>query len=153
MKNPLHKTIAACLLAFSLAAAALAQDGGLWRASSQAARTITGDIAFTDHNITINFLTFTMVRVRALTTDEVLGAFPDGGRQGAGSLYRMDISGDRKFLHKNTLCGDENVEWMAAYISGRSLTVIFFSGQKPPVLTLDGMNNATDICGTYTYVR
>jgi hypothetical protein len=65
----------------------------------------------------------------------------------------LDIPGATKFLHKNTLCGGEDTTWMATYASGKSLQIAFFSGAKPPVLTIDALANSTDLCGTYTYQR
>jgi hypothetical protein len=77
----------------------------------------------------------------------------DPGTAHSGSLFKLDISGSRKFLHKNTLCANEDAEWMATYVSGHALRVAFFSSQKPPLLTIGGRANATDLCGTYSYVK
>lgn len=130
------------------------QDGGYWRATSQTARSITGDVALSDTRLTINFAGFTISRVRALEASELSAAFnPDPGTQGSASLYRTDIPGSRKFLHKNSLCGSEDTTWMATYVSGKSLEIAFFSGGKPPVFTLEAMNNASDLCGIFTYTR
>jgi hypothetical protein len=140
-------------LVFALCALAQ-QDGGYWRAASQTARSITGDVALSETRLTINFAGFTISRVRALEPAELSAAFnPDPGTQGVASLYRTDIPGTRKFLHKNTLCGAEDTTWMATYVSGRSLEIAFFSGGKPPVLTMEAMNNASDLCGIFTYTR
>ena len=77
----------------------------------------------------------------------------DSGAGGKGSLYRLDIPGTKKFLHRNGLCGTEDTEWMVTYVSGRSMQLAFFSGQKPPVFTQDTISNSTDLCGTFSYVR
>jgi hypothetical protein len=144
-------TFGPLLLAFTALAQ---QDGGYWRAVSQTARSITGDIALSDSRLTINFVGFTISRVRALEASELSAAFnPDPGAQGVANLYRTDIPAGRKFLKKNSLCGSEDTTWMATYISGRSLEVAFFSGGKPPVFTLEAMNNASDLCGIFTYTR
>jgi hypothetical protein len=45
---------------------AAAQDKGMWRAASNNARSITGDVALSDEKITINFVSFTIARIRAL---------------------------------------------------------------------------------------
>lgn len=138
----------------ALPAFAQQQDAGYWRALSQTARSITGDLALSADRLTINFVPFTISRVRALEPSELSAAFnPDPGTTGTASLYRVDISGTRKFLHKNTLCGSEDTTWMATYASGRTLQIAFFSGGKPPVLTMEGMNNASDLCGIFTYTR
>lgn len=126
----------------------------MWRAASQTATSITGDVALGAEKITINFVSFPMVQVRALQKDELRAAFsPDAEPNGSGNLYHMEIPGEKRFLHKNTLCGGENAEWMITYVSGRSLQLEFFSGDKPPVLTTDALGNSTDSCGTYSYVR
>jgi hypothetical protein len=152
MPNPLHKAIAAAFLLGCLTLSA--QEKGMWRAANSTARSITGDIALANEKITINFLTFTMVRVRALEASELSAAFDaDIKANGTGSLYRLNIPASRKFLKKNSLCGAEDTEWMATYVLGRSLQIAFFSGQKPPLLTLDALANSSDVCGTYTYVE
>ena len=152
MRTTLHKAIAASFLLCCLTLAA--QESGMWRASNSTAKTITGDIILSEEKITINFLGFTMVKIRSLDKAEVSAAFDaDSNANGVGSLYRLNIPGGRKFLHKNTFCGGEDTEWMATYLVGRSLQLVFFSGQKPPVLTLDAMANSTDLCGNYSYSR
>jgi hypothetical protein len=131
-----------------------AQEQGYWRAASQTARSVTGDVALSPERLTMNFTGFTMVKIRPLTAAEVTSAMAsDETATAPGSLYRLEIPGAKKFLHKNTLCSGEDVEWMAAYVSGRSLELAFFSGQTPPVLTPEAMANATDLCGTYSYVK
>ena len=151
--KPVVRSIFPLLVLFCLAAAAQ-QDGGYWRAASQTARSITGDVALSADRLTINFAGFTISRVRALEPAELSAAFnPDPGSQGEASLYRTNIPATRKFLKKNSLCGSEDTTWMATYVSGRSLEIAFFSGGKPPVFTLEAMNNASDLCGIFTYSR
>jgi hypothetical protein len=95
-----------------------------------------------------------MARIRSLERDEMSAAFDaDSNAAGTGSLYRLSIPASKKFLHKNTLCGSDDAQWMATYVSDRSLQLAFFSGQKPPVLTIDAINTATSLCGTFTYGR
>lgn len=145
-------TLAAVLL--TLPALAQQLDAGYWRAQSQTARSITGDVALSANRLSINFVPFTISRVRALEPAELSAAFnPDPGATGEASLYRVDISGTRKFLRKNTLCGSEDTTWMATYVSGRTLEIAFFSGSKPPVFTMESMNNSSDLCGIFTYTR
>jgi len=152
MLNTLRKTIAASFLIFCLTAAA--QEMGYWRAASNTARAITGDITLSEEKLGINFLTFPIVRVRALTDSELSAAFDsDNSLAHSGSLYKVDISGSKKFLHKNTLCSNEDAEWIATYVSGRTLKMAFFSSQTPPLLTMEGRANASDLCGTYSYVK
>jgi hypothetical protein len=104
--------------------------------------------------VSINFLSFTIAPIRALKPEEAVAAFDaDRTQPGGGNLFRLDIPGATKFLHKNTLCGGEDTTWMATYASGKSLQIAFFSGANPPVLTIDALANSTDLCGTYSYVR
>lgn len=136
------------------ACAAQGQDMGYWRAASSEANSITGDIAIARTRVTINFSSFPIAEVRRLSTDEVGAVFAaDVNAGGSGDLYRLNVPAEKRFLHHNTLCGTDEAEWMATYVSGRSLWVAFFSGSTPPQLTLDAMNNATNVCGVFTYGR
>jgi hypothetical protein len=150
--STLHRAIAASLLLFSFAATA--QEKGNWRASSSAARSITGDIMLSDEKIYIDLTGFTMSRVRALETAELRAAFDaDPTGSDAGSLYRLVIPAQRRFQHKNTLCGADDVQWMATYASGRNLQLVFFSGEKMPTLSFEALQNSTSVCGSFSYVR
>jgi hypothetical protein len=155
MRHTLQRTLAASLLTVCLTVAA--QERGLWRAASTTAKSITGDIGLSDEKIAINFLTFTMSRIRALTPAETSAAFdPDstpGAAPGVGSLYRLSIPAAQKFLHKNTLCGTDETQWMATYVSGHTLKLAFFSEPTPPVLTLEALANSTTLCGTFSYIK
>jgi hypothetical protein len=132
-----------------------AQELGNWRAANQTAKSITGDIGIAPEKIFINFARFTMSRIRALQPAEVAAAFEADGATptGAGSLYRLSIPPEQKFLHKNTLCGSEETQWMATYVEGKTLKVAFFSDAKPPVFTLEALQNSTNLCGTFTYTK
>jgi len=134
--------------------AAGAQERGNWRAASSTARSITGDVSLFDEKILIDFVSFPIARVRTLGRDELSAAFDaDSNAAGSGSLYRLSIPASKKFEHKNTLCGSDDTQWMATYVSDGGLQLAFFSGQKPPVLTIDAINTATNLCGTFTYGR
>jgi hypothetical protein len=133
---------------------AFAQDKGYWRASSQTATSITGDIIITDAKITLNFLAWPLAPVRALKPVEISAVFDaDSNVAQAGNLYHLNIAAGQRLLHKNTLCGTEQTQWMATYIEGRNLHVAFFSGSAPPVFTFDAIRNSTDLCGTFLYTR
>jgi hypothetical protein len=133
---------------------AAAQDKGYWRAASSTAKSITGDVALSEEKISINFLSFTIARIRGLEQGEASALFDqDGTAAGSGSLYRLNVPGAKKFLHKNSLCGSDDTQWMVTYVSGRSLQLAFFSGAKPPVFTPDAIANSTDMCGKFGYVR
>jgi hypothetical protein len=155
--NPPRLAIAASFLICCLTVAVqqvAAQEKGVWRAASKAAQSITGDVALADQKIAINFLTFTMVKIRALDKSELSAAFDaDANANGSGSLYKLNVPAAKKIMGHNTLCGDEDTEWMATYVAGNSLHLAFFSGEKPPVFTLDAISNSTDLCGTYSYIR
>jgi hypothetical protein len=129
-----------------------AQDKGYWRAASSTAKSITGDIAISDVKLAINFVSFPIAQIRRLTPAEGAAAFDVENGVG-GSLYRLNVSASRKFLHHNTLCGSEDTQWMATYSVDRTLYVAFFSGPETPKLTMDALANSTDLCGTFTFVR
>jgi hypothetical protein len=133
---------------------AMPQEQGLWRATSNTAKSVTGDIGFSDTKIGINFSTFIIANIRSLTPAELSAAFDaDASAAGTGTLYRLNIIGTKKFLHGRTLCGDEDTQWIATYVNGRNLQLIFFSGSHMPVFTLDAISNSADLCGVYTYTR
>ena len=133
---------------------AAAQDKGYWRAASSTAKSITGDVALSEEKISINLVSFTMARIRGLQQAEASALFDaEGTALGNGSLYRLIVPGERKFLHKNSLCGSDDTQWMVTYVAGRSLQLAFFSGAKPPVFTADALGNSTDLCGKFGYVR
>jgi hypothetical protein len=131
-----------------------AQEKGNWRAQSHTAKTITGDVAFSGEKLAINFSAYWIAQIRLLEPAEASAVFGvESGDGGRGNLYRLSISGATKFLHKNTLCGGEDVQWAATYVVGRNLQMALFSGSHPPALTPEGMAGATDLCGTFAYVK
>ena len=151
-RETLLRAIVGLVLVCCLTAAA--QDKGYWRATSSTAKSITGDVALADEKISINLVSFTIARIRGLEHAEAGALFvPDGTAAGSGSLYRLNVPGDKKFLHRNSLCGSDDTQWMVTYVAGRSLQVAFFSGQKPPVFTADALADSTDLCGKFSYVR
>jgi hypothetical protein len=133
---------------------AYAQDKGNWRAASKNASAITGDIALAPERISINFLGFPMSQIRSLEPAEVTATFDlDLATPNPGALYRLSIPGSKKFLHKNSLCGADDVQWLATYVSGKTLQLALFSGEKPPVFTREAIGASTDLCGTFTYTH
>jgi hypothetical protein len=151
-RERLFCAIVGSVLACCMSAAA--QEKGNWRAANSTAQSITGDVSLSDEKISINYAGFVIARIRGLEQGEVSAVFDvDSGAGGSGSLYRVSIPAAKKFMHKNTLCGAEDAQWMATYVAGRSLHLAFFSGEKVPVLTLDAVSNSTDLCGTFAYVR
>ena len=133
---------------------ALAQDKGLWAAAGSSAKAITGDISIADARVTIDYYNFPIGQIRALQPAEASALFDaDVNTPGGGSVYRLNISANQRFQHKNTLCGDDEVQWMVTWVEGRTLSVAFFSGSNPPVFTMDALANTTDRCGTFNYAR
>jgi hypothetical protein len=133
---------------------AAAQETGTWRAASSTANSITGDVALSADKVAINFSSFTIAQIKTLQPSEASAVFEaESSAAGRGNLYRLNIPGAKRFLHKNTLCGSEDTQWMATYVTGRTLHLAFFSGSKMPVLTPEAVSNSTDLCGTFTYER
>jgi uncharacterized surface anchored protein len=147
-----HTFVATLALASTLSCAA--QGRGYWQAASNNASAITGDITLSDAKITISFKAFPLASIRDLKPAEVSAVFDiDVNTAGSGTLYRLKVPADQRFQHKNTLCGTQDTQWMAAYVVGKSLQVAFFSGEEEPVFTFDAISHSTNLCGTYTYVR
>lgn len=144
------------ILALSLSCSAhlLAQERGTWRAASKTAQSITGDISISTEKISINFVSFPVAQIRSLNAAELKAAFDlDGEAAGTGSLYKLNIPGEKKFVRKNSLCGGEATQWMVTYVSGHSLQIAFFSGDPMPVFTPEAIATTTSLCGTYAYIK
>ena len=141
----LRKKLAACALAgcaLVVATQAKAQeDQGYWRAASEASTKTTGDIVISKDHLTINFLTYTMAPLHRLKPTEVSSVFDADVNAGInGMLYRVKIPAGQRFLHKNTLCGSEDTQWIATYVTGRTLRVALFSGEDMPEFTFDAIS-------------
>ena len=148
------KLRAALVLLLVLSVSSFAQEAGFWRASSSNARAITGDIAVSDTRLTLDMYNFPAAKIRDLTRDEMLALFSLDNPAGAvGHLYKLEIPSSRRFLHKNTLCGSDDTQWMATTIDGRSLHVAFFSSKASPTFTMDALQNSADLCGNFSYSR
>ena len=146
--------IATALLCIAGSVPAIAQDKGYWRAASSNANQITGDIVISDTKLTIDFLGYSLASIRKLTQAEAGVAFDvDVNAAGGGNLYRLSVPGDKRFLHKNTLCGSEETQWMVTYVQASTLHVAFFSGANMPVLTGEALSNSNDVCGIFSYSR
>jgi hypothetical protein len=145
------------LLAYLVAGAGQAraqEDQGYWRAASSNANAITGDIGIGGSKLTIDYFTFPLAPIRRLKPVEVSSVFDADVNAGInGMLYRLQVAPDRRFLHKNTLCGDDETQWMATYATGRTLQVAFFSGDDQPVFTFDAIQHSSAVCGTFIYSR
>jgi hypothetical protein len=144
------------VLAFTLTCApsAAAQDRGSWMAASNNASAITGAIAIREAKLTIDFITYPIAQIRSLQPAEVAAVFDaDANSAANGALYRLNIPAAQRFLNKNTLCGSEQTQWMATWVSGKTLSVAFFSGDNMPVFSFEAINKSTDLCGIFFYSR
>jgi hypothetical protein len=143
------------VLTCAIHCAAQTQDRGYWRAASNNASSITGDITLGDAKLTINFRVYPLAAIRSLKPAEVAAVFDaDVNTAGQGALYRLSIPAAQRLLHRNTLCGSDDTQWMATYLSDpRTLQVAFFSGDDAPVFTFDAISHSSRVCGAYTFTR
>lgn len=151
----MRKRLTLALLALTLTASAqeLAEKG-YWRAASNNAANITGDISFSKSKVNIGFNGFPLAPIRLLKPAEVASAFDVAAdTAGNGQLYRLSIPASLKMLNHNTLCGTAETRWMATYVEGKVLKLAFFSGDDQPTITFDALQNTPYLCGTFTYVR
>ena len=133
---------------------ARAQDGGAWTAASTTATSITGDIAIGKERVSIDFISYPLAPIRPLKPVEVSAVFDADVNAGiSGMLYRLRVPAAQRFLKKNTLCGGEDTQWMATYVTGHTLEVAFFSGDDMPVFTFDAISKSSALCGTFAYAR
>lgn len=151
MKKFVHGLVCGLLVV----APALAQEQGYWKASSETARSITGDVMLSHDRLTINQFYYTPIaEIRELKPAEVASVFDVAADSPVtGKLYRLNIPGSHVFQHKNRMCGSSDVQWMAVRAEGKELDLAFFSSAAPPVFTRDAISNSTDLCGTFTYSR
>ena len=137
--------------------AAWAQEQGNWRPVSTTARGILGPIAIGEERLVINFVRFPLAEIRALTAAEMAAVLPaDAAQEGkpqAGHLFRLSIAGDQRFLHKNTICGGDETQWMLSSVQGKTMQLAFFSGATMPVLTAEAVGSSTSLCGTFLFAR
>lgn len=151
LRTPLHAFLYMGLIG---SAPAPAQDSGNWRAASSTARAITGDIAFFNQKLALGFSAFTVAQIRGLQPPEIAALFNGAeASTGSGNLYRLSIPGDKRFLHKNTLCGSEETQWAVTFANRKTLQIAFFSGAAMPILTPEAIADAPHLCGTFSYVR
>src|SRR5215469_6345813 len=126
-----------------------AQQKGYWRAASNTAVSITGDIELSDTKISINFSGFPIAHIRDLSPAETTAVFAaESSGSATGNLYRLNVPASKRFLRHNSLCGSDDVQWMVTSVVERTLYVAFLSGSKTPELTPEAMANSSDLCGT-----
>ncbi len=154
MQGLLRAAVAISILAYAPCGAAQQQDRGHWQAASNTAASITGDIAISNTKLTIEFKSFVVAPIRSLKPAEVSAVFDaDVNTAGPGSLYRLNVPAEQRFVHKNTLCGTQSTQWMATYVAGKTLEVAFFAGDGEPVFSFDAIAHSPNLCGTFTYMR
>ena len=141
----------ACLALSSLLS--FAQEKGYWRAASSNAGSITGDIEISDTRLSINFTNFTLAPIRRLSPAETSAVFASEPTSAGGNLYRVNVPAKQRFLHKNSLCGNDDTQCMLTSVADRTMHVAFFSGPDTPVFTPEALVNSSDQCGTFAYVR
>ena len=155
-ESAMRTRLALFVLALACAVGLHAQqpEKGSWRAASNTAASITGDIAISGSKISINFVSFLISPARPIKPTEVAAVFDEAiDTAGNGQLYRVSIPASRHFLKNNTLCGSQDTRWIAVYVADRSLKLAFFSGDDAPLMTFEALQGSTDLCGTYTFVR
>ena len=131
-----------------------APETGLWHPLSSTARAITGDVGFSKDKLILNYTQFPIFPARILPASDLLGVFNTEDLHGeTGKLYRLAIPAGKTFLHKNTLCGSDDTQWMATLVTGTTLQVAFFSGATIPSFTPEALQNSTSLCGTFSYTR
>ena len=136
------------------AVSCMGQEKGYWRGASSNANSITGDIEISDSKISINLMGFAIAQIRRLTPAETSAVFAAESNGGAsGNLYRVNIPASRRFLHHNSLCGNDDTQWMVTNVADRTMYVAFFSGANTPEFTPEALANSSDLCGTFTYAR
>ncbi|MFZ0395057.1 MAG: hypothetical protein WCF17_11185 [Terracidiphilus sp.] len=153
MKIPLLAAI--LILACSVPAMAQNQDKGMWYSASDSSNTVTGDIVIKDGKVTINLRSYPLAQIRALKAAELSAVFAADPNAGpVGNLYRLLIPASARFVHRNTLCGSDDTQWMATYVDGKTLQAAFFSGSQAPTLTFEAISGGNaNLCGTYIYAR
>jgi len=160
-REAVSKSVSRCAIAVLILAAMIAcaapvraQDSGDWRATSSNALAITGDLRIAGTKLFINLNGFTIAPIRALRPAEASALFDlDPNPAGGGNLYRLNVPAAQRFLHRNTLCGTDDTQWMATFSSGKTLEVAFFSGDATPVITFDALSHSSNLCGTFSYSR
>ncbi|MBB3965333.1 hypothetical protein [Rhizobium metallidurans] len=124
------------LCALSTAAPSRADD---YKAVSNTAMSITGDIAMDDFSIT--FETGDELSFSNLVADN----FVVDGERVPASVYRVADPSDPELLNGNRLCGSGPVTYVANWSAGEGLSVIaVFTGSRAPKSS-DGM------CASYTF--
>ncbi|MBX3579047.1 MAG: hypothetical protein KF723_17755 [Rhizobiaceae bacterium] len=129
---------------FSLALLALSLGCGValadrYLAVSNTAMSITGDVEFDDYGITF-------ANGEGLVFSTLLGdQFIVDGQRVPASVYEIADPADPELENGNRLCGNGEVTYLAAWMSGEGMTTIaVFTGDDPP-------SSDADMCASYLY--
>ena len=142
------------LLVLGASGASAGERMKTWYALSANAIAVTNNIDLSESKLSIGFVYYTLNRNHDLKPTEASAVFDiDPAEPGSGALYRTFIPAGTRFQRNNTLCGGEDVQWMAKWATAQELKVAFFSSSEPPVLTFDAVSRSQDLCGVYTYKR
>ena len=137
---PSTNVSALCLLSILVtASSALAQGADRYKATSNTAMSITGDVLMDDFSITFEndeSLEFSDLVASRLRVD---------GRTVPASVYRVETLGDPELLNGNQLCGTGDVTYVANWAAGDGMTAIaVFTSEQPP-------KSSAEMCALYTY--
>jgi hypothetical protein len=115
---------------------ALADD---YKAVSNTAMSVTGDVSMDDFSIT--FETGDELAFSSLVADHFI---VDGERVPA-SVYRVADPDDPELLNGNRLCGSGPVTYVASWTAGEGLSAIaVFTGNRAP-------KSSDQMCASYTF--
>jgi hypothetical protein len=110
-----------------------------YKAVSNTAMSVTGDISFDDLSIT--FETGDELSFSSLVADH----FVVDGERVPASVYRVADPSDPELLNGNRLCGSGPVTYIANWTAGEGLSAIaVFTGKRAP-------KSADEMCASYTF--
>jgi hypothetical protein len=122
---------------------ASADPKGSWRATSNTALAVTGDIAL--RGDTLIFGNGTMLRLTGMESrDGRWTPLPESGR---GTVYRLSPPSDPVLLNGNALCGKPVTYLVLSQRAEHGLSLTAFTGKAAP----DGFG--ADACAVYFYER
>lgn len=129
-----------CLLSLSvLSAASPSWAADDYKAASNTAMSVTGDISMDDFSIT--FETGDALSFSNLVADH----FVVDGEQVPASVYRVADPSDPELLNGNRLCGSGPVTYVANWSAGDGLSAIaVFTGRHAP-------KSSDEMCASYTF--
>jgi hypothetical protein len=127
-----------------------------WAAMSHTAMSITGDVQLSESTIIMSGNQYKLTSARPLETADLenAGKITDVSRPSSAALYKTEIGSALKLVNGNSICGEEDAQWILAVRRGESeLSLAFFSGTDEPNLDYKVVNSSKSLCGTYSYSR